>query len=122
MRKLLVALVAVASVAASALTSTAPAHGVDPPPNIVLVLLDDARIDDMRVMREVTERINGRGATFRRFYSSFPLCCPARATLLTGQYPHNHGVLNNVQPTGGWAEFDDSSTLATWLQPTYRTG
>ncbi len=99
-----------------------PAHGVDPAPNIVLILLDDARVDDMRVMREVTERINGRGATFKRFYSSFPLCCPARATLLTGQYPHNHGVLSNGQPTGGWAEFDDSSTLATWLQPTYRTG
>src|SRR5919107_3744740 len=51
-------------------------------------------------------------------------CCssPARATLLTGQYPHNHRVLSNVAPSGGWTAFADSSTLATWLTPSYRTG
>src|ERR687890_637642 len=51
-------------------------------------------------------------------------CCSstARATLLTGQYPHNHRVLSNVAPGGGWTAFADSSTLATWLTPSYRTG
>jgi N-acetylglucosamine-6-sulfatase len=93
-----------------------------PAPNIVLFLLDDARLDDVQLMSDLTRRIGAKGATFRNFYASFPLCCPARATLLTGQYPHNHGVLSNVQPTGGWKEFDDTSTLATWLNPTYRTG
>ena len=47
---------------------------------------------------------------------------PWRATLLTGQYAHNHGVLSNAVPTGGFKKFKDGSTLATWLDPTYRTG
>src|SRR3712207_6676183 len=76
----------------------------------------------MAAVSDLTQRIGAEGATFTNFYSSFPLCCPARATLLSGQYPHNHGVLSNFQPTGGWAEFHDKSTLATWVTPTYRTG
>lgn len=91
-------------------------------PNIVLVLLDDARYDDLVAMPEVVDLIGDAGAALTRFYAPFPLCCPARATLLTGQYAHNHGVVSNVAPTGGWLEFNDSSTLATWLDPTYRTG
>jgi len=46
------------------------------------------------------------------------LCCPARATILTGQYAHNHGVMGNASstaPLGGHAAFDERSTAATWL-------
>jgi N-acetylglucosamine-6-sulfatase len=93
-----------------------------PPPNIVFILLDDARYDDMVAMPEVVRLVGQAGATLSHFYAPFPLCCPARATLLTGQYAHNHGVVSNFKPTGGWTEFDDASTLATWLDPTYRTG
>ena len=92
------------------------------PPNIVLVLVDDARYDDLTTMPQVRQLIGGAGVSFRNFYSPFPLCCPARATLLTGQYAHNHGVLGNFRPNGGFDEFRDGSTLATWLDPTYRTG
>jgi N-acetylglucosamine-6-sulfatase len=91
-------------------------------PNVVFILLDDGRYDDLTTLPDVQGRIGDQGATFTHFYSSFPLCCPARATLLTGQYPHNHGVLSNKAPTGGFKEFRDSSTLATWLDPTYHTG
>jgi arylsulfatase A-like enzyme len=60
------------------------------------------------------------------FFISNPLCCPSRATLLRGQYAHNHGVYRNEPPFGGFAEFyeleNESSTLATWLQSAgYRT-
>jgi N-acetylglucosamine-6-sulfatase len=91
-------------------------------PNIVLALIDDGRYDDLSTMPQVRRLIGDAGVSFSHFYAPFPLCCPARATLLTGQYPHNHGVLSNVAPTGGFPEFDDDSTLATWLDPTYRTG
>ncbi len=101
--------------------ASAPAVATDPP-NVVVVLLDDARADDMDTLPEIAARVGDQGAVLPHFYASFPLCCPARATLLTGQYPHNHGVLNNVAPTGGFKRFEDSSTLATWLDPGYRTG
>lgn len=40
----------------------------------------------------VRQLVGAAGVTFTRFYAPFPLCCPARATLLTGQYAHNHGA------------------------------
>jgi|SRR4051812_45961807 arylsulfatase A-like enzyme len=73
-------------------------------------------------MPNVQQLIADEGTTFERNYSPDPICCPARATILTGQYPHNHGVVDNVWPNGGFRAFDDSSTLATWLDPDYRTG
>jgi len=116
------ALAAAAAIVAPAQASNPAVDGDPVAPNVVLVLLDDTRYDDMVAMPEVRREIGDFGATFTHFYSSFPLCCPARATLLTGQYPHNHGVLSNKAPQGGFKEFKDASTLATWLDPTYRTG
>src|SRR3954454_13524996 len=73
-------------------------------------------------MPNVQQLIADEGTTFERNYSPDPICCPARATILTGQYPHNHGVVDNVWPNGGFRAFDDSSTLATWLDPDCQTG
>jgi N-acetylglucosamine-6-sulfatase len=84
-------------------------------PNVVVVMADDMRADDLRFMPRVRRLIGARGLTFRNSFSPYPLCCPARASFLTGQYPHNHGVLNNVGPWG-FGSFDDSATLATSLQ------
>jgi N-acetylglucosamine-6-sulfatase len=121
------ALAALAALTLTALLSIGtgarqPAAAAPPAPNIVLLLLDDARLDDLSAAPSIQRRVAERGATVRNFYSSFPLCCPARATLLTGQYPHNHRVLGNFAPQGGFTKFRDSSTLATWLNPSYRTG
>jgi arylsulfatase A-like enzyme len=41
---------------------------------------------------------------------------------LSGQYPHNHGVQDNVAPLGGFTKFDDSNTIATYLNDDYSTG
>ena len=46
---------------------------------------------------------------------SYPLCCPSRATYLTGQYAHNHGV-RNTPPHGGDEALDARHTLPVWLQ------
>lgn len=61
-----------------------------------------------------------RSATFERAIASPPLCCPARAGFLTGQYPHNHGILAN---SPGYAELvDKPNVLPTWLDRIgYRT-
>jgi len=103
-------------------SSRAPATAAQDTPNIVLVLVDDGRVDDLATMPGVRQQIGAAGVSFSDFYAPFPLCCPARATLLTGQYAHNHGVLGNTAPGGGFRKFRDQSTLATWLTPTYRTG
>ena len=66
----------------------------------------------------------GHGISFERGYVSNPLCCPSRASILTGQYSHSNGVYTNQngQPHGGFRAFDDRSTVATWLDEAgYRT-
>jgi N-acetylglucosamine-6-sulfatase len=85
-------------------------------PNFVVILLDDMRADDFVAMPATDRLVGGRGARFDNAYSPFPLCCPARATLLTGQYAHNHGVLSNRAPDGGVEVFDPRHTIAVWLK------
>ena len=91
-------------------------NNVDGKPNVILFLTDDRTLNDMRVLGAVKRRIGERGTTFVRAFSPYPLCCPARATLLTGQYAHNHGVMGNKPPHGGFQAFDDDETLAVWLR------
>lgn len=94
-------------------------------PNVIIILTDDQRNDDMWVMNGTRRRLGGSGAgvSFVNNFATYPLCCPSRATLLTGQYAHNHGVFDNGGPDGGIANFDDTPTLATQLHAAgYRTG
>jgi arylsulfatase A-like enzyme len=90
-------------------------------PNIVVVMADDMRADDLRFMPHVRRLVAARGLTYENTFSPYPLCCPARASFLTGQYAHNHRVLGNAAPYG-FGGFDDSATVATSLQEAgYRT-
>ncbi len=93
-------------------------------PNIVFIMSDDQRTDDMRWMPK-TERLLGEvGTTFTRLLAPFPLCCPARMSVMTGQYPHNHGVDGNFPPEGyyGLSRKAQLNTLPVWLQRAgYRT-
>ena len=69
-------------------------------------------------MPNVQSLIAAQGTTFNEAYVSFPLCCPSRATMLSGQYMHNHGVRGNFPPLGGWPKFrpHESNDLPVWLQ------
>ena len=91
-------------------------------PNIVVLLLDDATRADVAQMPAVQRLLADEGVTFTRNYTPFPHCCPARATILTGLYPHNHHVLDINPPYGGFGRFDDQHTIATYLDDDYRTG
>lgn len=84
-------------------------------PNIVVIISDDQTLADQAVMNKTNALLGSEGTTFQRFYTQHGLCCPSRATFLTGQYPHNHGVLFN-QPPGGYTALDHSNTLPVWLQ------
>ena len=57
-----------------------------------------------------------QGTTMTQGLAPTPICAPARASLLTGQYAHNHGVLTVEGEAGGVAAFDDRRTLPTWLR------
>ncbi|HEU5029832.1 MAG TPA: sulfatase [Spirillospora sp.] len=88
-------------------------------PNIVYVLTDDLSWDLVDYMPHVKE-LQKRGLTFSNYFVADTLCCPSRATILTGMYPHNTGVLSNDPPTGGFQVFnnrgDEKVTFATALQ------
>jgi arylsulfatase A-like enzyme len=80
----------------------------------------------MTSMPNVQSLLVKRGITLKNFFISLSLCCPSRATILRGQYAHNHGVHTNAPPTGGFPVFrvrgNEDSTVATWLQAAgYRT-
>lgn len=96
-----------------------PASAGDPQegrPNIVVVMSDDQTQDSIRYMSRVSQLIGEQGAIFPTSVTNWPVCCPSRATFLTGQYAHNHGVLGNAPPLGGFGRLNTSETVATWLQ------
>lgn len=110
-----------ASVGASAAAQT-PANR----PNILFILADDLDVESASHMPRLKSLITDQGVTFTDAFATYPICCPSRASILTGQYPHNHQILFNVPPLGGFAKFRDRggevSTIATWLQAAgYRT-
>jgi hypothetical protein len=75
-------------------------------PNIVMVMADDLSSDLLRFMPTVNAMAR-EGASFRRYFVAISLCCPSRATILTGRYPHSTGVLANDGPLGGYDRFED---------------
>lgn len=76
------------------------------PPNVVVVMVDDMRADDLAAMPKTKALLDTR---FTRAHVNVPLCCPSRATFLTGQYAHHHGVLDNDADglPGGFSAFND---------------
>ena len=99
-----------------------PNKGRSGKPNVIVVMVDDMRPDDLRFMPFTSRFFRHQGIEFRNSFSPNPLCCPARASFLTGMYSHNHEVLSHVYPWG-FGAFDDSHTLSGALQRAgYRTG
>ena len=92
-------------------------------PNIVLVTTDDQPLTTFskQWMPNVFKQLAGPGVVFEDAVANAPLCAPSRATLLTGQYPHNTGVLTN---DNSYEKLDDPhNVLPVWLQRAgYRTG
>jgi N-acetylglucosamine-6-sulfatase len=85
-------------------------------PNIIVLETDDQTLAEMDVLPNVRRLIGAQGVTFDNNFDSFSLCCPSRATFLTGQYSHNNGVRGNALPDGGFEKLDSTNTLAVWLQ------
>lgn len=92
-------------------------------PNIVVVQVDDLDLESARtavaqgLMPNFASWLqnSSKARIFDNAFVSESMCCPSRATFLTGQYAHNHGVKDNVHPDGGCAPLDGKPTLATRL-------
>jgi len=89
-------------------------------PNILFILTDDMNATDLNDMPKTQSLLAGNsGVKFENAFVTRSLCCPSRATILRGQYTHNHNVWTNVNPSGGFWNFYDQkledSTIATWL-------
>ncbi len=105
-----------------------PAPAAATKPNFIVILTDDqdltlGSLDSMPRTRDLIAR---QGMTFSNYFVPLSLCCPSRATILTGLYPHNHKVYTNFPPGGGFERFDELGheevTLATALHAAgYRT-
>jgi N-acetylglucosamine-6-sulfatase len=121
--KRILPLIAVLAVALTGLDSTPRVRAGVIRPNVILIVTDDQAWNTLWAMPIVQSRLVAKGTTFPNAFTPTSLCCPSRATILTGQYAHTHGVWSNQFPLGGFHRFDDSSTLATWLDDAgYRTG
>ncbi|MDQ7850125.1 MAG: sulfatase [Armatimonadota bacterium] len=88
-------------------------------PNIVFILTDDEDVRIHAFMPKTKALLQDRGTTFVNFFVTYALCCPSRASILRGQYPHNTRIEANEPPLGGFAKFvalgQEHFTLATWL-------
>jgi arylsulfatase A-like enzyme len=105
-----------ALLAALLVPATAASAQAGPRPNVLVIQTDDQTLESMRVMPNVRRLLAAQGVTFANSFVSLSECCPSRATLLTGQYAHNHGVLSNHHPSGGYYKLNNANTLAVWLR------
>ena len=91
-------------------------------PNVIVVMADDQDFRSLSAMPQTRKLIGRQGTRFEQAIVNFPLCCPSRATFLSGQYAHNHGVIWNNAPLGGYSKLDGTQTVPVWLQRAgYRT-
>ncbi|XP_030637219.1 N-acetylglucosamine-6-sulfatase [Chanos chanos] len=91
-------------------------------PNIVLILTDDLDVSlgGMIPLVKTKKLIGDAGITFTSAFVASPLCCPSRASILTGKYPHNHHVINNTLEgncsSQAWQKSQEPNTFPFLLQ------
>ena len=85
-------------------------------PNIVVVYTDDQRWDTLEFMPRTLDRLADQGMVFHNSFVTTPVCGPSRASLLTGQYAHTHGILTNGGSLDPTSHFDEDDTVGRWLE------
>ena len=103
--------VAFAAVRGAGRPAARPARRGRRPPNVLVVVTDDARAETLQVMPRTRRWLADGGVTFTQGFATTPSCCPSRASILSGRYVHNHGVLR--QQLGD--RLDQRTTLARYL-------
>lgn len=91
-------------------------------PNIVLILTDDLDIANggLTPLSKTKKLIGDAGISFTNAFVASPLCCPSRASILTGKYPHNHHVINNTLEGNcssvAWQKTEEGHTFPALLK------
>jgi arylsulfatase A-like enzyme len=124
-----VVLAALALLVAAVGSAAAQAPAADPP-NVVIVLTDDQRTGTLGPERTpaIWNLIRRRGVSYPQAFIPTSVCCPSRASILTGLFAHSTGVYSNTTADGGgWPAFYangmEDRTLAVALHDAgYRTG
>jgi N-acetylglucosamine-6-sulfatase len=92
-------------------------------PNILFVMPDDVRPDELQHLPFVNSLVQSEAVNFKNAFVPTALCGPSRASILTGLNGYNTGIFGNIAPTGGGANLALDSTLPEWLKSVgYRTG
>jgi arylsulfatase A-like enzyme len=107
--------VILAVLAATACTDrSAPGRPTDAePPNVLVIVTDDQRANGALAVMPKTRRWFARGGTtYTHAFATTPLCCPSRASILSGRYSHNNGVEKNQDGS----RLDQSSTIEAYLK------
>jgi N-acetylglucosamine-6-sulfatase len=111
-------------------STTATTRAATQRPNIVVIMTDDMRFDQLHVMKTVMSQLAGQGRSFNDYFATGVICCPSRTSFLRGQYVHTHSVYETVDSSddpndpyarysgGVWAKAVgvDQPTIANWLQ------
>jgi arylsulfatase A-like enzyme len=112
-----------AVLATSIVTAADAQVPVEPPapPNVVVIVTDDQRLETMSAMPATRRLFKREGTRFSNGFATTPLCCPARASIMSGRYAHNHGI--TTQQEGEAFELEQSMTMQRELKAAgYRTG
>jgi arylsulfatase A-like enzyme len=88
-------------------------------PNIIFILTDDQRLEDIKHMPILQRLLVRDGISFQNYFCNVSLCCPSRTAILRGQFAHNTGVMTNGGDNGGFGAAHslgvENSTIAVWL-------
>ena len=102
-------------------------RGYQAKPNIIFVMADDLDVflGSPEVMTKTKKILREQGVTFKNAFTSSPLCCPSRSSILTGRYTHNHHVNSNNKNCSGpeWINKEEKETMGVFMQQAgYQTG
>lgn len=100
-----------------------PAHSAATQPNILIIVTDDERaVGSLGVEPTVRSWLKAGGTTFKHAYATTPYCCPSRASIITGLYAHNHGIMGTVDIRSKLKTVDAMSVFPSFQTGGYRVG
>ena len=108
--------------------SVSSATSMDKKPNILLILTDQHRLSAVGAYGPTPcqtphiDRLASEGVRFETVYTTCPVCSPARGSIMTGLYPHTHGICSNVHNLGSSVhEIPDGPTISNAIRTSKST-